>query len=112
MPLSWNEIRHRAIAFSREWAGVQSERAEKQTFWNEFFNVFGIRRRVVATFEEPVRNLSGDYEFIDLFWPGVLVVEHKSLGKNLGRAESQAFRYLHDLVTEGRIDEIPRYVMV
>ena len=42
MPLSWNEIRHRAIAFSNEWTGVTSERAEKQTFWNEFFNVFGM----------------------------------------------------------------------
>ena len=54
MPLSWNEIRHRAIAFSKEWAGAKKEQAEKQTYWNEFFNVFGIRRRVVASFEEPV----------------------------------------------------------
>lgn len=112
MPLSWNEIRHRAIAFSREWAGVKSERAEKQTFWNEFFNVFGIRRRVVATFEEPVRKLSGEYEFIDLFWPGILLVEHKSFGKSLGKAESQAFRYIQDLVREGRMNDIPRYVIV
>jgi hypothetical protein len=41
MPISWNEIRHNAIKFSREWAGVKSESAEKQTFWNEFFQVFG-----------------------------------------------------------------------
>ena len=63
MPLSWNEIRHRAIAFSNEWTGVASERAEKQTFWNEFFNVFGIRRRVVASFEEPVKRISGEYGY-------------------------------------------------
>ena len=63
MPLSWNEIRHRAIAFSKEWAGVKSEQAEKQTFWNEFFNVFGIRRRVVASFEEPVKGISGQYGY-------------------------------------------------
>ena len=66
MPISWNEIRHKAISFSREWAGAKSETAEKQTFWNEFFEVFGIRRRVVASFEEPVRKLSGDHGFIDL----------------------------------------------
>ena len=60
MPLSWNEIRHRAIAFSREWQGETSEAAECQSFWNDFFNVFGVRRRTVATFEEPVRKLSGD----------------------------------------------------
>jgi hypothetical protein len=112
VPLSWNEIRHRAIAFSNEWTGVTSERAEKQTFWNEFFNVFGIRRRVVASFEEPVKKISGDYGYIDLFWPGVVLVEHKSFGKDLGRAESQAFRYLRDLAREGRMDEIPRYVIV
>ena len=70
MPLSWNEIRHRAIAFSREWQGETRETAERQSFWNDFFHVFGVRRRTVATFEEPVRKLSGDWGFIDLFWPG------------------------------------------
>jgi hypothetical protein len=112
MPLSWNEIRHRAIAFSKEWTGAKSERAEKQTFWNEFFNVFGIRRRLVASFEEPVKNLSGHYGAIDLFWKGTLLVEHKSFGKDLGEAESQAFDYIQDLVGEGRTKEIPRYVIV
>ena len=47
----WNEIRHNAIKFSGEWKGAKSESAEKQTFWNEFFQVFGIKRRVVASFE-------------------------------------------------------------
>lgn len=112
MPLSWNEIRHRAIAFSKEWTGVKSEQAEKQTFWNEFFEVFGIRRRVVASFEEPVKRISGDYGYIDLFWPRMVLVEHKSLGKDLGKAESQAFRYIQDLAREGRTNEIPRYVIV
>lgn len=112
MPLSWNEIRHRAIAFSKEWTGVKSERAEKQTFWNEFFNVFGIRRRVVASFEEPVQKISGTYGYIDLFWPKVVLVEHKSFRGDLSKAESQAFRYIRDLAREGRTDEIPRYVIV
>ena len=66
--LSWNEIRHNAIRFTREWAEEKREAAEKQTFWNEFFDVFGIRRRVVANFEEPVRKITGKYGFIDLFW--------------------------------------------
>ncbi len=112
MPISWNEIRQNAIRFSREWAGVRSESAEKQTFWNEFFEVFGLRRRTVAAFEEPVKNLSGDYDHIDLFWRGMLLVEHKSLGKDLGKAESQAFRYIQNLVSAGRTDEVPRYVIV
>ncbi len=112
MPLSWNEIRHRAIAFSKEWTGVRREQAEKQTFWNEFFNVFGVPLRAVASFEEPVKNLSGDYGYIDLFWPGKVLVEHKSRGKDLSKAESQAFRYIQDLAREGRTKEIPRYVIV
>jgi hypothetical protein len=58
MPISWNEIRHNAIQFSREWTGVKSKSAEKQTFWNRFFEVFGIQRRLVAAFEEPVRRIA------------------------------------------------------
>jgi hypothetical protein len=65
MPLSWNEIRHRAIAFANEWQGETREAAERQSFWNEFFNVFGVRRRTVATFEEPVRKLSGTWGSIE-----------------------------------------------
>ncbi len=112
MPLSWNEIRDRAIAFSKEWTGAKSERAEKQTFWNEFFNVFGTSRKELASFEEPVKKLSGHYGAIDLFWKGTLLVEHKSLGKDLGEAESQAFDYIQDLAREGRKKEIPHYVIV
>jgi hypothetical protein len=111
-PLSWNEIRHRAIGFSKEWTYEKREHAEKQSFWNEFFEVFGIRRRLVATFEEPVRKISGQYEYIDLFWPGMVLVEHKSRGKDLGKAESQAFRYIQDLAREGRTVEIPRYIII
>jgi hypothetical protein len=112
MPISWNEIRHNAIRFSRDWTGAKSESAEKQTFWNEFFQVFGVSRRAVASFEEPVKRISGEYGYIDLFWPGIVLVEHKSFGKDLGKAESQAFRYIQDLAREGRHQEIPRYVIV
>lgn len=112
MPLSWNEIRHRAISFSKEWTGAKSERAEKQTFWNEFFNVFGMSRKALASFEEPVKKLSGHYGAIDLFWKRMLLVEHKSSGQDLSRAQSQAFDYIQALINEGRHDEIPRYVIV
>ena len=112
MPLSWNEIRQNAIRFAVDWAGARSEIAEKQTFWNDFFAAFGLRRRVVASFEEPVRQISGTYGRIDLFWKGMLLVEHKSRGQDLGKAESQAFQYIQDLLGEGRQDEVPRYVIV
>lgn len=112
MQLGWNEIKQRAVQFSREWAGETREEAEAKSFWDAFFNVFGIPRRSVATFEEPVRKLNNQYGYIDLFWKGRLLVEHKSQGKSLDRAESQAFEYLQSLATEGRHDEIPRYVIV
>ncbi|MCY2950851.1 MAG: class I SAM-dependent DNA methyltransferase [Planctomycetota bacterium] len=112
MPLSWNEIRQRAITFSRNWSDASRERAEAQTFWNEFFDIFGIRRRTVATFEEPVRNLAGDTEFIDLFWKGRLIAEHKSRGRDLSKAHTQAINYIQNLHNENRRDDIPRYILV
>lgn len=112
MPLSWNEIRQRATAFVREWSDAQRERAEAQTFWNEFFQVFGRRRRTVASFEEPVRNLGGDYDFIDLFWRGKLIAEHKSRGGNLDKAHTQAIGYIQSLHTDGRGEDAPRYILV
>jgi len=113
MPISWNEIRHNAIGFAKEWAGETREQAEAKSFWDEFFGVFGIRRRTVASFEEPVKKITGDYGYIDLFWPGTLIVEHKSFGKDLSKAESQAFRYVQDLARdENRSNEIPRYIIV
>ncbi len=36
MPLSWNEIKQRAIAFSKEWETETSEKSESQSFWNDF----------------------------------------------------------------------------
>jgi len=55
MRLSWNEIRARAAGFAEDWKGKGYERGETQTFYNEFFEVFGVPRKKVAIFEEPVR---------------------------------------------------------
>jgi len=55
MPLSWNEIRDRSLAFTRKWADECSGDAEAKIFWDGFFNVFGITRRRVASFEAPVK---------------------------------------------------------
>lgn len=108
MPLSWNEIRDRTLAFSREWATECSEDAEAKSFWDGFFNVFGITRRRVASFEAPVKKGDGAGGFIDLLWKGVLLVEHKSRGKDLERAARQAFDYFPGLKER----DLPRYVLV
>lgn len=108
MALSWNEIKDRALKFSAEWEGETRERAEKDSFWNDFFHVFGISRRRLATFEEPVKKLSGHNGFIDLFWKGTLLVEHKSQGKDLDAAFTQATDYFHGI----KEHELPQYVLV
>ncbi|MDD5302757.1 MAG: N-6 DNA methylase [Elusimicrobia bacterium] len=110
--LTWNETRDRALKFSRAWGSARHEEQDKQTFWNEFFECYGIPRKSVAVFEHAVKNLLGNNSFLDLFWPGVLLVEHKSRGASLDKAESQAFRYLEDLAREGRHDEMPRYIIL
>ena len=57
MPLSWNEIRNRAFTFVKEWQDETSEHAEAKSFWDDFFNVFGISRRRVASFEKHVKKM-------------------------------------------------------
>ncbi len=108
MRLSWNEIRARAARFADEWKHAQYERGESQTFYNEFFEVFGVTRRRVASFEEPVKRLGDERGFIDLFWKGVLLVEQKSAGRDLTRAKQQALDYFPGL----KEYELPRYVLV
>lgn len=112
MPLSWNEIKYRAIAFSKDWRDETREDAEAKSFWDAFFNVFGVPRRTVASFEEPVKKLSGDWAYIDLLWPGTLLAEHKSAGKDLGKAHAQGMAYIRALVDSGRTKEVPRYLIV
>lgn len=108
MPLSWNEIKSRALAFSRQWVHDFSEEAEAKSFWDGFFNIFGISRRRVAAFEEPVKKLGDKQGFVDLFWKGVLLVEHKSRGKNLDKAYTQALDYFPGIAEP----DLPRYVLV
>jgi hypothetical protein len=110
--ISWNEIRKNSIQFSREWSDATDERAEAQSFWNDFFGVYGIKRRSVASFEAPVKSLKNTHHRIDLFWKGKLLAEHKSFGSSLDKAKSQAFNYIQELSSEGRFDEIPRYVVL
>ena len=108
MPLSWNEIKDRALKFSREWADEASEDAEAKSFWDGFFEVFGVPRRRVGTFERKVKKLDGKDGFIDLLWKGVLLVEHKSRGKDLDRAHAQARDYFAGLSDA----ELPKYLLV
>ena len=108
MRLSWNEIRTRAATFSREWADATYEKGETQSFYNEFFEIFGKRRRDVARYEERVQRLDNTSGYIDLFWPGVLLVEQKSAGRDLTAAREQAGTYFDALPDRER----PRFQLL
>ena len=108
MPLSWNEIKDRALNFSKEWADTSNEEADAKPFLVEFFNVFGISSKRFATFEHRVKKLDDKDGYIDLLWKGTILIEMKSRGKNLDKAYTQALEYTYGL----KQHELPKYILV
>ncbi len=102
-------IRNNALAFIKEWRNETREEAEAKSFWDAFFTIFGVNRKSIAAFEYAVARSDNSKGFIDLFWKGVLLVEHKSKGKSLDKAASQAFDYIQH-IKEQR--DRPRYVLI
>jgi hypothetical protein len=108
MTLSWNEIKDRALKFSKEWADTSNEEADAKPFLDAFFEVFGVPRKKIGTFEHRVKKLNDTDGYIDLLWKGVILVEMKSKGKNLDKAFTQAKDYAHGL----KQNELPKYILV
>jgi hypothetical protein len=108
MVLSWNEIKGRALNFSKEWEGTYNEEADAKPFLVEFFNVFGISSKKVSTFEHRVKKLDEKDGYIDLLWKGTILIEMKSRHKNLDKAYLQAKDYLHGL----KQHELPKYILI
>ncbi len=108
MPLSWNEIKSRALAFSKHWADASNEDSEGKPFLLAFFEIFGITNKRIASFEHAVKKYGGGAGYVDLFWPGILLVEMKSRGKNLDRAHTQAMDYFPGIAER----DLPRFVLV
>lgn len=111
--LSLQDIRANVDRFVAEWKDETAERAESQTFWNEFLACFGVSRRRVATFEKAATRAStANTGHIDVFWPRMMIAEHKSAGilsRDEERAEAQADDYL--LGGDIKSDEFPRYIV-
>ena len=108
MPLSWNEIKSRALTFSRTWDDAANEASQAKPFWIDFFEIFGITDKRVATFELNVKKLGKAQGYVDLFWPGMLIVEHKSRGKSLDLAFQQALDYFPGLPER----DLPQIIIV
>ncbi|HVA97730.1 MAG TPA: DNA methyltransferase, partial [Bacteroidia bacterium] len=108
MSLELQEIIKKATIFSNDWIGATKENAEAQTFWNEFFAVFGLDRKKIAEFEKSVKKINHNNGRIDLFWKGKLIAEHKSKGEDLAEAKNQLNEYWVGLNKNDR----PRFLIV
>ena len=108
MRLDWNDVKARAAKFADEWKDARYERADTQTFYNEFFDVFGVKRRAFAAYEHVVKLPAKKRGYLDLFWKGKLLVEQKSGGRDLKPAKTQALSYFAGL----KDYELPRYILL
>ncbi len=118
--MPWTEISNRAEQFCKKWQGRLDgegagflEIANTQTFYDEFFEVFGQDRSRVANYEENVWLKDREDRHpkrMDLLWPGVLLVEQKRPGggRNLDAAYDQAMKCAENLCNSKR----PRYIMI
>jgi len=61
---SFTEIRAHAASFAQTYADATYEKSERQTFYNDFFAIFGDERRSVAGYEEHVRKRNSRSGFI------------------------------------------------
>jgi hypothetical protein len=84
MPLSWSDIKSRSHTFSKTWATASSE---AKPFLIDFFEVFGITNKHLATFEHAVKKYGCKQGFVDLFWMGMLLVEMNSRGMQMLKKE-------------------------
>ena len=111
MGLTWDEIRNNAIVFQDRWKNAEGyERGEAQTFLYELLrDVYGIDPRRVATFEKKVHPTSDTNGYIDMLWPGRILIEMKSKGKSLEKAHDQARKYAFAIQND---DNLPFVIMV
>jgi hypothetical protein len=95
------EIEAALHAFVKRWGSYTgSERSEAQTFLNELFDAYGTDRKAVGALFEDFKSSAG---FMDLHWPGHLIVEMKKPGVPLAKADDQRIRYWQESsdATEG-----------
>jgi len=107
MRLSWNEIK-RAPRVCREWKDAHYERGESQTFYNEFFEVFGVTRRRVASFEEPVKRLGNQRGSSICFGRVCCWWSRRARAGTSFAPRRQALDYFPGL----KENELPRYILV
>ena len=108
--LSLNTIRERCVKFAHEWSDcVGDEKQEGHEFMRELMQCFGITKRKAISYERRSNRAStGRQGYIDALIPGKALIEMKSAGKDLDKAEEQALDYIHDLADV----ETPRLLII
>ena len=107
-----DELRTRADAFAKDFADAEYEMGEAQEFIRGLCEVYGLSSRRAVNFEERIGKAIGKgINRIDGFFPGKLLVEMKSDGKNLEEAYTQASGYVEQIARE-RPAELPQYILV
>jgi len=103
------EIQAALAAFVVKWSGFSgTERAEAQTFLNELFACYGSDRSEVGALFEDFATSAG---FMDLHWPGVLIVEMKAPTVGLEKAADQRERYWRESANEAEDIPAARWVV-
>lgn len=106
----------RAEWFAKQYSESNYEMGEAQSFISGLCNVFGIRayNQNLIRFEERINKkneagIKSGINRIDGFFPGLLLVEMKSEGKDLDAAYIQAYDYT-ELIAD--TTQQPRYILV
>ncbi len=110
MARSGEEIRAALIKFAAKWRKYGGgEKAEAQTFLNELFECYGSNRQTAGALFEDFKSSAG---FMDLHWPGTLIVEMKKPGIKVESAREQIQRYW--LESSNEKEDIPaaRFVVI
>ncbi len=105
--LTTNELRTRLAAFVHQWTGAEREHADEQLFTGGFLACFGIQPHQYIR-QQPVQRQDGSTGYMDGFIPGKLIIEGKSLGKDLKKARRQAEEYRWGCPPEQQ----PRFVLL
>lgn len=103
-----NEVRKRLQAFAKEHENDSDEKQHAQQFWRDFYACFGLSKSSASMFEARVAKINGKRGYMDSFIPSLLLVEQKSLNRDLNAAYEQALEYALAINDE---EEKPRYIV-
>ena len=109
---NWTLIERQADRFANRWATESDEKGEAKTFWDELFQIFSLRRYDYARFEGRVKRSNNRQGFMDLFWRGKMLVEHKSAHKSSDAAFEEAYQQALEYVGGLKDEDKPKRIVL